>query len=46
VKDYFEDLLDLRPNPLEEGEVDIEKGIQESFPKPNHVQDTNQDQKG
>jgi len=27
VDDYFEDLLDLRINPLEEAEVDTKQGI-------------------
>jgi len=29
MEDSFEDLLDLRSNPSEEGEVDTEFGIQE-----------------
>jgi len=30
VEDNFEDPLDLRANPLEEGEVDVEQGIVKS----------------
>ena len=43
VDDYFEDLLDLRINPLEEAEVDTKQGIQLSSLNPNDVHGTNED---
>jgi len=42
VVDCFEDPSDLRRNHLEEGEVDIEQGIQKSSLNPNQEHDVNQ----
>jgi len=42
VEDYFEDPLDLRLNPLEEGEVDVEHSTQEGSQYPSQDQCTNQ----
>ena len=42
VKDNFEDALESRTSPLEEGEVDMEQGAIESSHNPNHDQRTNE----
>ena len=44
MEDYFEDPSDLRINPLKEGEVDAEQGIQLSSLNTNNVHETNQAQ--
>ena len=41
VEDYFNNPSNLRSNPFEKGEVDVEKGIEESSQDLKHVQSTN-----
>jgi len=42
VEGSFKDPLNTRINPLEEGEVDVERGTKESSPNSNHNQGTSQ----